>query len=552
MIYLLCEDIDAVRKYYPNIPDDMFMTLIQLDPDYSGNNSLGKNGKWILNLYNKGIISEEDFEDVTKTLEYLKLYRNRLKNKNILDYKSLEDLQAAILEVSDDMSMLSARQRTRFLKNVKAGRTQIPAEDDYETVFDDDKFVVWIPRTHEASMKLGKGTNWCTAHENPDWFRDYTVDGNELYIIKDKKTGERYQYTTVEDVDDRVLDEWDQPFPVVKKLIMKDEKLAKFLNELDEDVFPLVSFVNGFVIKNGDLIDMSLDLQQEKSITLPDAATGIAPECFMDSNIESIYIPDSVQYLGRGAFKGCYCLRSIELPDSVTDIMVGAFEDCDNLVSAKLPAGLTWLRADTFNGCDSLKSVTMPTAVENIGQCAFYECMELDNIDIGYKVQTIDSCAFYHTGLTSIYIPKSCNYIGTAAFKNCPSLKEVTIAGSSGNEVVIQDSAFMNCRSLSTLRMANVITISSDAFMNCSSLTSVRIPRSVVNIHAYAFAECDNLHTVIMQKIPRCLNLYAFCGTPTTIYTGDVETLQKQVDLYENNKDINITVKHISEYNGEV
>ena len=60
------ENIEAVKKYYPNIDDNVFMQLIALDPTYRGKDSLGKYGKWILNLFNKGAIAEKDFDDVTK------------------------------------------------------------------------------------------------------------------------------------------------------------------------------------------------------------------------------------------------------------------------------------------------------------------------------------------------------------------------------------------------------------------------------------------------------------------------------------------------------
>ena len=44
----LNEDIEAVKKYYPNIDNDTFMKLIALDPTYrEGSQSLGKYGKCI-------------------------------------------------------------------------------------------------------------------------------------------------------------------------------------------------------------------------------------------------------------------------------------------------------------------------------------------------------------------------------------------------------------------------------------------------------------------------------------------------------------------------
>ena len=192
--YLL-EDIAAVKKYYPNIDDNVFMTLIALDPTYrDGSNSVGKYGTWILNLYNKGKISEDDFGEITPLLNQFSTYKNRIQNKDLNAYKTLDDLDAAVSAVVDDDSMLSNRQKVRFNKNVKAGRIKVTAEDDYDTPFEDSEFVVYIPNTHEASMKLGKGTSWCTAHENDDYYGQYT-DGNKLYIVVNKKTGDKWQFS---------------------------------------------------------------------------------------------------------------------------------------------------------------------------------------------------------------------------------------------------------------------------------------------------------------------------------------------------------------------
>jgi hypothetical protein len=152
MIYLY-EDIDAVRKYYPKINDSVFMELIQLDPTYrDGSNSLGKYGKWILNLYNKGAISEDDFGEITPLLNQFTTYRNRIKNKDLNSYKTLDDLDAVVSAVVDDDSMLSDRQKLRFKKNLKAGRVSTAAEDDYDVVLEDSRYIVYVPNTHEASM----------------------------------------------------------------------------------------------------------------------------------------------------------------------------------------------------------------------------------------------------------------------------------------------------------------------------------------------------------------------------------------------------------------
>ena len=52
---ILLEDIESMKKYYPNIPDKDFQSLIELDPTYKpGSTTAGNYARWILGLENKG------------------------------------------------------------------------------------------------------------------------------------------------------------------------------------------------------------------------------------------------------------------------------------------------------------------------------------------------------------------------------------------------------------------------------------------------------------------------------------------------------------------
>jgi hypothetical protein len=70
--------------------------------------------------------------------------------------------------------------------------------DDYEIIMDDDKFLIAVPHTHEASRYLGlskfsyrdcegggKDSAWCTTYKAPDHFNDFYFKQHiTFYYIK--------------------------------------------------------------------------------------------------------------------------------------------------------------------------------------------------------------------------------------------------------------------------------------------------------------------------------------------------------------------------------
>ena len=57
--------------------------------------------------------------------------------------------------------------------------------------------------------------------------------------------------------------------------------------------------------------------------------TQIADRAFENNlNVESIVIPEGVEYVGWFAFSGCISLKSITVPKSVNKIEYGCFENC--------------------------------------------------------------------------------------------------------------------------------------------------------------------------------------------------------------------------------
>lgn len=396
MVLLLQEDIAAVKKYYPNIPEDTFMELIALDPTYTGKDSVGKYGKWLLNLFNRGKITENDFDEIPDLLNQFTTYKNRIQNKDLNSYKTLDELAETLASVIDDMSMLTPSQRTKFLKRVKSGKIKVDKSEDYDIVLNTPNFIVYVPNTHEASMKLGKDTDWCTAHEDPKWYNDYTKNGKKLYIIKDKKTGERWQYS---DKKGDFLDPNDKEFDILW-LMRRDEKLSKFFAKLlGVDLYNF----DGTWVYDGKKIPDKLK-QEIVKVIITDNVTNIGDDAFSRcESLTSITIPDSVTSIGDAVFRECTSLTSIIIPDSVTSIGDGAFKFCSSLKNIIIPDSIRRIGGYAFWNCISLRSITIPDSITRIGYCTFGYCENLTDITIPDSVTSIDDYAFEECNNLTVY-----------------------------------------------------------------------------------------------------------------------------------------------------
>ena len=83
----------------------------------------------------------------------------------------------------------------------------------------------------------------------------------------------------------------------------------------------------------------------------------IGESAFANSNVVSVVIPDSVTYIGHGAFS-----------------------DCRDLVSVTIGSGMTGIGSEAFSSCTELTSITFPESVTSIGGVAFYRCIALTSV----------------------------------------------------------------------------------------------------------------------------------------------------------------------------
>ena len=231
--------------------------------------------------------------------------------------------------------------------------------------------------------------------------------------------------------------------------------------------------------------------------------------------IKEIIIPNSVISIGDFAFNYCYTATSIKVPDSVTYIGENAFANFESLTSINIPNSITTINNSTFYYSTNLTSITIPDSVTSIGDSAF-EGVAINSLTIPGNVKSIGDYAFQYAGLTSLIIEDGVEYIGSGAFLECRQLETVKIANSVTN---IGGSAFGYCESLTSIEMPNSMTNLGAAFHDCTNLTSITIPNGITKIEFNAFRDCTSLTSITMPNSIQNIDEFAFgrCRNLTTI-----------------------------------
>ena len=128
---------------------------------------------------------------------------------------------------------------------------------------------------------------------------------------------------------------------------------------------------NPFCRWNGMLYNESKEFIYEHQVLFNKDRTTLIAYISNDTNY---IIPNSVTYIGNGAFRGCDSLTSINIPNSVTNIGNKAFWGCESLTSINIPTSVTHIGNSAFSFCYSLTSINIPNSVTHIGYSAFMWC----------------------------------------------------------------------------------------------------------------------------------------------------------------------------------
>lgn len=187
-------------------------------------------------------------------------------------------------------------------------------------------------------------------------------------------------------------------------------------------------------------------------------------------NLKSVSLPQSVEIIGKQAFKDVRELCDFTIPQSLTSIGKGAFSGCTLIENVSIPNGVTTLSDEVFKGCSSLQSVSFSDGVTSIGISAFEGCTQLKDVSFPSTLTSIENIAFNGCAIEKLTLPPALKTIGNMAFSGCNNLTELHIPSAVEN---IGDQAFSGCSLLNDIYTYTVepTTITETTFSTFNTAT---------------------------------------------------------------------------------
>lgn len=294
------------------------------------------------------------------------------------------------------------------------------------------------------------------------------------------------------------------------------------------------------------VIPAYIDHENGNKYPVREIAAGAFENCL---DMESIVVPNSVQKINCGAFKGLISLKEITLPfvgesksqENASFGFIFGTEDYGNTVITNQPVGgvpktfyipaslskvtltggffyescfANCTRIKTidyqgdeakrvydkaFNNCIGLEYITFSDSVVRFGNRAFENCISLRTIPLHDNFETIGDFCFSGCNFDYFELPESLLEIGDYVFNGCNNLVNITIPSSLR---VVPKGMFQYCTNLETVTFENGVTGTGEgAFAGCTNLKTLNFSDTFEEIGEICFKDCTSLKEVTISAI---------------------------------------------------
>ena len=179
----------------------------------------------------------------------------------------------------------------------------------------------------------------------------------------------------------------------------------------------VVDEIRYFENKNSvDVLGFDMGVCKEE-LRIPDCihnkpVTGILANAFYKTNIISVYLPDTITFIGPKAFADCKYLESVQ---------IGQFEQ--KTVNKSVD-----ISTQAFAGCSELKEVSIFSTLATVGKHAFSDCSNLSFVDI--EILHLSEYAFHNChNISVLCLGENCvlgkNSLNDCSVKTLAAIKNV-------------------------------------------------------------------------------------------------------------------------------
>lgn len=234
------KDPSEILHYkYRNVPSNVIDKVIEIDPTKKKSYS-----QWLLSRWDD---EKYMIMGALKSGQIKKMF-DHFKNHQEIQIKDCPSLAYGLrmyASIEDNVLKKSDKPLT-YVENLKR---EVDSEDanDFDVVFNKDKWIIAVPNTYEAECKLGENMKWCTANafgDGESYYENYLSRGGKYYVNFDLSHGESakgvdYPYTRYQFhfETNQFMDKDDEPV-VLSDIGMPDSAKEFYLSEgYDEDNF---------------------------------------------------------------------------------------------------------------------------------------------------------------------------------------------------------------------------------------------------------------------------------------------------------------------------
>lgn len=313
------------------------------------------------------------------------------------------------------------------------------------------------------------------------------------------------------------------------------------------------------------------------SITFEDGSqiTWIGDHAFKNClNLKTINkVPDVLNEIKPWCFEGT-ALESVDLSNTNVTIMTdGVFFNNTSLTSIKLPKGLEYFWDNAFNGCKSLNNIKMPSTVKGIYNNVFLECTSLTDVTLNEGCTTLGHHVFKKCPLATVTFPNTLNSIDEYAFE---STKLNTVDLSNTQTKSLPNGCFYDCEQLSDVKLPKELTYIGQVAFFKSTIASITFPPTLQKIDSWAFqysklanvviptncsivdkaafANNDNLTTVVINGTKCHLAYEAFANCPklTDVYiTSNIQPTAERYNFpFRNDPKVHVMKDYVDVFSG--